>query len=169
MPQSISDAPEWRAVPTHPGYFVNALGQIKGPSGKVLRPMAMATGHLYVLTPRPRKPRKLFVHRAVLMAFDRLPVDDELGRHLDGDPSNNTPANLAWGSSQENSDDKLAHGRQPQGERVHSARLTAQDVEEIRRLHGTMPLRALAERFGVSHTAVRRAALGIKWRSIPNG
>jgi hypothetical protein len=39
-------------------------------------------------------------------------------------------------------------------------------VREIRELHGTVTLRELGRRYGVSHTAVRRAALGIKWGHI---
>jgi hypothetical protein len=169
MPQSIPDATEWRPVPTHAGYFVNALGEIRGPSGRVLRPMRAKQGHLYVLTPLPRRPRKLFVHRAVLMAFDRLPVGDEEGRHLDGNPGNNARSNLAWGTAQQNSDDKQRHGTQTKGEHHPPAKLTEAQVREIRQLHGTASLRVLAARYGVSHTAIRRAALGIKWRSVQGG
>jgi hypothetical protein len=53
----------WNPVPTHPGYSANARGEIRGPSGAILRPMRMPSGHLYVLTPEPRRPRKLFVKR----------------------------------------------------------------------------------------------------------
>lgn len=52
------------------------------------------------------------------------------------------------------------------GERAGGAKLTSHEVLEIRRLHGTMSLRELGARYGVSHTAIRRAALGIKWAHL---
>lgn len=95
--------------------------------------------HRYVLAYNCR-PRKLFVH-----------------------PADNSLSNLAWGTRLENAADKRRNGRQPEGERSGTAKLRPQDVHEVRRLHGTVSLRALAAQFGVSHTAIRRAALGIKW------
>jgi hypothetical protein len=157
---------EWRPVPTHPGYSVNAYGEIRGPSGQTLRPMRAHRGHLYVLTPLPRRPRKLYVHRAVLLAFMGPPPAGQEGRHLDGDPEHNHLSNLAWGTPLQNAADKERHGRQPKGERSVTAKLTEAQVREIRGLHGTASLRQLAARYGVSHTAIRRAALGIKWRSV---
>lgn len=159
----------WRAVPTHPGYFVTADGRLRGPSGRELRPMATKDGHLYVLTPLPRRPRKLFVHRAVLSAFDRLPNDGEEGRHLDGCPANNRIGNLAWGTKVEQREDDRRNGTHLLGERKGTAKLSEAEVIEIRALYGTVSLRDLARRFGVSHTAVRRAALGIKWGHIAEG
>ncbi len=157
----------WNPVPTHPGYSVNVQGEIRGPGGKVLRPMRTASGHLYVLTPKPRRPRKLFIHRAVLLAFvGPSPNPHDEGRHLDGNPGHNHLTNLAWGSRLQNMADKQQHGTQPKGERIGTAKLTEAQVREIRCLHGSIPLRQLAARYGVSHTAIRRAALGINWRSV---
>jgi hypothetical protein len=124
-------------------------------------------GHLYVLTPLPRRPRKLYVHRAVLLAFIGPPADSEHeARHLDGNPAHNHLSNLAWGSPVENAADKRRHGTQPKGERNATAKLTEAQVREIRALHGSASLRQLAARYGVSHTAIRRAALGIKWSDL---
>ena len=157
----------WNPVPTHPGYSVNAQGEIRGPSGRVLRPLRMPSGHLYVLTAKPSRPRKLFVHRAVLLAFvGPPPSPSHEARHLDGNPQNNALANLAWGNRLQNMADKRQHGTQPKGERAVSAKLTEAQVREIRRIYGSASLRQLAARYGVSHTAIRRAALGIKWRSV---
>lgn len=169
MPDSIPDASEWRAVPTHAGYFVSEDGRILGPRGRVLRPMRQPiSGHLYILTYK-RSPRKLFVHRAVLMAFAGMPAPGQEGRHLDGDPQNNTISNLAWGTRQENVNDKQRHGTQPCGERSGAAKLTEANVREIRSIYGSASLRVLGARYGVSHTAIRRAAIGANWRGVSNG
>lgn len=158
----------WNPVPSRPGYMASSDGQVQGPSGRVLRPMRDRGGYLYVFTYTGGRAtmRKLWVHRAVLEAFVGPQPGGCEARHLDGNPANNLLDNLAWGTALENAADKRAHGTQPRGEHVASAKLTEQDVLEIRRLHGTVSLRALARRFGVSHTAIRRAALGIKWGHI---
>lgn len=74
---------EWAAVPGYAGYAVTRVGAIRGPSGRVLRPMTAHRGHLYILTRRPGVPRKLYIHKAVLLAFVGPPPRDKpFGRHL---------------------------------------------------------------------------------------
>ena len=154
----------WNPVPMWPPYEVSSDGRIRNSvSGRLLRPIPSDSGHLYVY---PKRGRKLYVHRAILEAFvGPCPVGQE-GRHLDGNPTNNRLDNLAWGTRLENVADTRRHGRLPTGERSGTAKLTESAVLEIRRLYGKYTLRFLAARFGVSHTAIRRAALGIKWGCV---
>lgn len=51
-----------------------------------------------------------WLHRVVAEAFHG-PSDLPLVRHLDGDPGNNVPANLAFGTSLDNANDRRRHGR----------------------------------------------------------
>lgn len=52
------------------------------------------------------------VHRLVCMAFHGMPPTESAQvRHLDGNPSNNLPENLRWGTQSENWLDRIAHGR----------------------------------------------------------
>lgn len=54
------------------------------------------------------------VHNLVLMAFvGPKPTPEHQARHLDGDPSNNRPSNLRWGTSSENNLDRVVHGTHP--------------------------------------------------------
>ncbi len=160
---------QWKEVPCHPGYFVNSKGTMLGVSGKVLKPMKSHSGHLFIIAYINKKGRKLYVHRAVLTAFVGFGEEGMEIRHLDGNPTNNQLDNLAWGTRQENADDRKIHGTLLIGERSSSHRLTERDVILIRSLHGTKSLRTLAKQFGVSHTAIRRAALGIKWSYLKEG
>jgi hypothetical protein len=73
------------------------------------------------------------VHRLVCMAFHGMPVSDtEQVRHLDGNPANNAPANLAWGGQYENWQDRKAHGRGCEGEKHHAAKLTDAERGHLR-------------------------------------
>lgn len=152
---------EWRPVPTHHGYLASRDGQLLGPRGSILRPMASDAGHLYVLTYQ-RRPRKLFVHRAVLFAWIGPPSVGEECRHLDGDPLNNHLTNLKWGTRIENMRDKARHGRERHGENKPGARLAVAAVEAIRR--DSRSSRIVGREYGVSHTAIQRIRRGERWQ-----
>lgn len=164
----------WNPVPNYDGYFANEIGQVasfRSGAIKVLKPIARKpTGHLYVFLYRGLgRGKKVYVHHVVLAAFGRSRPEGAMCRHLDGNPSNNSIRNLTWGTAQENADDKQRHGTQRRGTDVPTHRLNESDVLEIRFLHGRFSLRAIAAQFGVSHTAIRRAALGAKWSHIKEG
>lgn len=72
-------------------------------------------------------------------------------------------AHLSWGTSQENEDDKRAKGRQAVGERVAGARLTREQVLELRQRYGAESLVDLAAEYGVGVTTIHRAATGRTW------
>ena|SRR3990167_751582 len=144
----------WSEVPTHSGYSVSEHGEIRGPSGRVLCPMANDSGHLYVLTPLPRRPRKLFVHRAVLLAFVGHPLPGHEARHLDDDPTNNVLRNLTWGTRIENAADRRRNGGYHRSRWWSSARLTDAQVQRV--LTDGRSARLVADDYGVSHTTILR-------------
>lgn len=170
--QTWNPGAEILPIPGCPCYYVDKTGDIistKGARGHAyhhMRPMTHKDGHLYVLLRVGGKQIKMFIHRAVLLAFRGEPKPGEESRHLDDNPANNRLENLVWGTRLENVEDKRRNGRLPIGERSGTHRLTEEDVRRIRTLHGTRSLRDLAREFGVSHTEIRRVALGLKWASL---
>lgn len=149
---------EWRPVPGWP-CWASSDGQVRGPSGQVLKPYIEPSGHLHMLIRR----RKLRVHHAVLLAFGfPRPIHQEC-RHLDGNPANNRLDNLAWGTKLENAADKERHGTVPRGEQKKGHRLTTGQVHEIRR--DPRASRQVGRDYGVSHTAVQRIRRGERWRA----
>jgi hypothetical protein len=152
----------WTDVPTHPGYQVTNRGEIKGPSGRVLCPMKTRDGYLFVLTPLPRRPRKLFVHRAVLLAFCGPCPEGYEARHLSGDKSNNATENLAWGTRIEQRKDDRKNGVS----RVGRFKLSPDDVITIRALKGQKTSRNVGKMFSVSHTSILEIWGGARWATV---
>jgi hypothetical protein len=160
---TVTPGATWNPVPGFPGYTVSTDGQVRSPN-KVLRPIvSKPDGHLYVfLSGR----KKVYIHQAVLWAFVGSCPPEQECRHVNGNPADNRLENLAWGTRLENANDKRLHGTQPRGERAATAKLVEADVRAIRATYGSMSLRATARLYGVSHTAIRRAALGVKWAHL---
>jgi hypothetical protein len=73
------------------------------------------------------------VHRLVCMAFHGTPPKPSTQvRHLDGDPNNNVPSNLKWGTQEENWLDRKAHGHGCEGEKHPMAKLTNKERAHVR-------------------------------------
>jgi hypothetical protein len=92
-----------------------------------------AKGYLTVSLCHENKKVTKSAHRLICMAFHGIPPDPNMQvRHLDGNPENNRPSNLAWGTQEENWQDRRAHGRVALGERHHAAKLTDAEREHLR-------------------------------------
>jgi hypothetical protein len=101
------------------------------------------------------------VHRLVCMAFHGMPPQPSLqARHLDGNPANNRPENLAWGSQYENWEDRKAHGRGCEGEKHPASKLTDKEREHIQWAleKGLCSIRHAAKMLGMSQRAIQRVA-----------
>lgn len=73
------------------------------------------------------------VHSLVCSAFyGEAPFSGAQVRHLDGNPSNSTPENLAWGTQGENWQDRRAHGNGMEGEKHHAAKLSDVERDHLR-------------------------------------
>lgn len=98
------------------------------------------------------------VHRLVCMAFHGLPpVATMEVRHLDGNPANNRPENLCWGTGQENWQDKRLHGKATVGERHHAAKFTDEERVHIRWAieHGLCSQRQAARVLGMALSSIQ--------------
>ena len=79
-------------------------------------------------------------------------------RHLDGDKLNTAEDNLAWGTSAENKADSIKLLAHQHGERHYAAKLTSDEVAQIRA--SSEHYRSVAEAFSISPNyvhAIRRA------------
>jgi thymidylate synthase (FAD) len=112
--------PIWVNVPPS-RYEVSNLGRVRSlrntrgalrDQPKLKEPTPTATGYMAVSLSRDGKTEVALVHTLVLTAFQGFRAPAEC-RHLDGNGWNNRLANLAWGTSRENADDRVKHGSVP--------------------------------------------------------
>lgn len=142
----MTDVERWRPVLGFEGlYEVSSLGRVRSVArwvaardgrrlveGRVLTP-SLGEYYLSVQLSDGVRVRHTHVHRIVAEAF--VLGSGAVVRHLDGNPANNLPANLAWGSYLDNEADKARHGRVPKGLTHPRAVLTVEQVKSIRVLH----------------------------------
>lgn len=103
----------------------------------------------------------------------RLSLEHKLGRPLNdnmfalhscNNPPCCNPDHLREGTHQENMDDKLRSNRQPKGESNGKAKLTQQQVDEIRANVNKMTQYQLAELYGVKRPCIAKIQRGKIWR-----
>ena len=111
-------------IPGYEGrYEVSDRGRIKSlmrGAPRILKTASVRSGHLYVMPNiRVGVPRKLYVHRAVLLAFRGPKPEGLLSRHLNGDAKDNRLENLVYGTSSENQMDAVQQGTHFMTARTH--------------------------------------------------
>ena len=110
--------------------------------------------------------KQKLVHRVVCeLAYGKPPSPRHEAAHLCGKGHLGcvNPMHLAWKTPKENKADTLVHGTRNRGENRWSAKLTENDVRDIRRLRETKSLQELMSMFGISHSQVLRIVKRQSW------
>lgn len=153
-----------KQIPNRPDYLVSENCDVFSKKwGRIrkLKPANHRQGYLLINLYTNGKRKLESGHRLVLMAFDRMPKDGEVARHLDGNLHNNHISNLRWGTSQENSYDRdKIHktGKLPDNsnEKNPMCKLSDKQVQEVRKLSrtGKFTQRCLAEKYNVCQSQI---------------
>lgn len=112
------------------------------------------------------------VHHLVASAFlDPPPTEYGRGRigvnHKDCDTSNNHYSNLEWATPQQNSDHAAENDLFWKGEQINTAKLTVDQVREIRKRKASGEGRnALAREYGVSNYAIYAIYTRKTWKHV---
>ena len=176
---------QWRPVPAYEGiYEVSASGRVRSLSGghrraKVLSPGLPKAGYRAVMLHKDGKRLRRAIHILVAGAFlPPKPTPQHEIRHLDGNRDNNIADNLKWGTGRDNAKDRSVHGRTARGashgmygialagEDNGYAKLTDNQVREIRQLAGSKSQRAIAKEFGVHQGSVWRIIHRKSWAHV---
>lgn len=109
---AISKASVWKDIPGFPNYQASDEGHIRNKkTGHIKKPVASGRGgHLMVYAGGGRRANKEYVHRLVALAFHGFPEHRRIACHIDGNPKNNSPQNVYWGTYSDNTKDSIKHG-----------------------------------------------------------
>jgi len=157
--------------PLYPGYFFSSDGKayhmLDGGVFRELSGCQCGIGYRAISVPTgTKKYKRVYIHRAVCELFNGEPQGDgQQCRHLDGDLTNNSSGNLAWGTAKDNAIDMARHGKTAKGERNPMAVLNVSIVADMRKVRADTGLyyKDIAERFGVSTMTAFRAITGRSW------
>ncbi len=172
----------WRKIPSLGGlYEVSDLGAVRVGERLVvyrngkriirkarnLRPIPAGDGYFAFNICCNGMTTRMYIHRAVCEAFNGPPRGATQVNHMDGDKENNAPANLEWCNKSQNMLHSCRVLGNCSGERHYAARLTADSVREIIRLHKAGHSDVdLATRYTVSRSNITQIRLGISWSSV---
>lgn len=170
----------WIPVPGYEGFYeVSDLGRLRSlrcgmgirSRPRIVRGMVERNGYRRwrLTTPETGRHGKRYLsHRLVLSAFRGEPPADHECAHVDGTRLNNVLPNLQWVAHAENIRQRDEHGTTAWGERDGQAKLTREDVHNIRRRYaaGGISHAALAREHGVCTATVSHILNGRNWRRL---
>lgn len=141
-------------------------GEIKKAQPHVLKAHPNRKGYLKVVLSRPGQRLTKMNHLLVLETFVGPRPQGMETRHLNGNKEDDRLENLAWGTALENQEDRRRHGTMPEGESHPRAKLTANEVQGLRRLceSGTSVAEA-ARRLGVNLPSAYAVCSRRQWRN----
>lgn len=153
-----------KSIPGYARYLISDTGEVVKDNGLRLKPHESAGYRVVKLTSDAGKRTSFGVHRLVVLAHVGPIPDGMWINHKNGIKHDNRVENLEIVTPSEN----LMHAYQTlrcnraRGERVHTAKLTPEAVEEIR--NSPLSQRRLAAKFGVSQVAVHNVRSGRSWK-----
>jgi len=161
--------PTWKSVPGFEGIYevsddgvvrsldrvqFDALGRKKTFKGKIKNKYYDNNGYPKVTLAKHGIKTRVHVH--VIVASDFLGPRPE-GMHIchnNGDEGDPRASNLRYDTPKQNMADKVIHGTQPIGLEVPSAKLTDDEIRQIRDLRGHFTCRQIAEIYSTSPSHV---------------
>ena len=173
---------QWRPIPGSEGFYsVSDLGRVRSEPiparhpgrqrGRILKCCLDSKGYPQFAMSLPGgQCIRMKVHRAVALAFLGARPPGAQINHKSGDKLDNSVANLEYVTCRQN----IRHGWRTglynagrrRGEKSNSAKLTAEDVRQIRTLSSTMSLPALARQFGVSKANIWQIIKHKTWQHV---
>ena len=166
----------WKPAPgLEPHYEISNLGQVKftglAVNGRRTKPRIRnlskyPNGYVYVGIKHLKT--GVLVHRLVAMAFIPNPRACPHVHHVNHSRDDNRAMNLAWVTRQENMDMAVEAGRILKGSDHPSAKLSDEDVVEIRHLlsEGRMTNPKIANKFGITSSMVTCISSGKSWSHL---
>jgi hypothetical protein len=165
-----ADAEEWRVIAAFPAYAVSSFGRIKRITGamgtkvgRILRPRLRGP-YYYMTFSIDRKESYKAVHTIVCETFHGPRPPGHQVCHGEKGSTDNSVGNLRWGTPQENNDDRVKQGNSGRGSKNPQAKLTENDVLDIKRaLRDGVRKCDLVRKYGVHYMTIANIDYGLSW------
>lgn len=129
---------------------------------RIRSPVAIKNGYLTIMFSSPRKLR--YLHRMVLETFVGPCIDGHEASHLNGIRSDCRLCNLAWECPKKNHARKVEHNTSYHGHRNPAAKLTLDQVMEIRHMDRRgVTGGEVGRKYGVARATIQRIWSGKSW------
>lgn len=171
----------WKDIKGFEGYYqISDQGQVKS----LERQITDSVGHIYIVRERIIKPWKAgrgyfavtlskngktkasYVHLLVAMAFISNPNNFPTINHINGNKLDNSVGNLEWVSYSYNNQHAYDIGLHKKGEEQYRAKLTEENVREIKRLGKYATYQQIGDKYHVSQATIRDVLIGKTWKNI---
>lgn len=170
---------EWKQIPKFSNYSVSSTGLVKNNKTKrILRPINFTGGYLSVNLSRDGIEYRKLIHILVCQLFigprpkgrTIAGLYEYTPNHKDGNKKNNNSSNLEWLSRSDQTQHAIDNQLLvvAQGESHHKARLTNEQVLEIKRLYKetSIPQTKIAKQFNIKPWNVFDIVHGKSWNSV---
>lgn len=133
---------------------------------RVLKPSKIGRGYLAVYLRKEGKTYVQYVHRLVAEAFVPNPDNKPIVNHKNGNKLKCEASNLQWSTYSENNQHAYDTGLKPKGEGQYKARLTENQVREIKQNGKYTTYENIARKYGVSKATIRDVLLCRTWKTV---
>lgn len=160
---------QWKPIKEYNQYEISNFGRIKSldkicahypkgtrlVKGKIIK-QSVCIGYLKITLYKNKKPTSFRVHRLVAQHFIPNPENKPEVNHLKGDKKDNRFWMLEWNTRAENGQHSYDNGLQvsKKGSEVNGAKLTEEQVLEIRKIGKSMTLKELGSIYNVSISCI---------------
>ena len=145
-------------------YEVSDHGNVRSIKSGKLKKISLdkTTNRQFLNLWKNNKQNVVRIHKLVLEAFVGQCPDGLECCHNDGNSSNNHLSNLRWDTHTSNIHDRIKHGTSNRGERCGTAKLTLEQVRQIRT--DTRLQRIIASEYNIAESMISRIKNGERWQ-----
>ncbi len=153
-------------------YEVSDIGEIRNiKTGRILKQYSNNKyGRLEIGLCKNGKRKHFYVHRLVLTAFVGSCPKGMEGCHNNGKADDNRVANLRWDTHKNNNQDRELHGHTAKGSKNGLAKLTEEQVKEIRAKYKYKSkdtnTSTLAKEYGVCNQEINNIVTNKYWKHV---
>lgn len=154
----------WKDYPSDPRYEVSKCGAVRMKGCAIRKGSTTPAGYKVIVfsVPKSKKVGR-YVHRMVMETFVGPCPEGKEVSHLNGDNADNRIENLIYEDRKSNVARKVQHGTDYNGARNPAAKLTLEQIDQIRASQDSENVLAL--RFGVTRATIGRAKRNESWRT----